>query len=336
MPTIVISGPAQAFAGNPRSSKAIKDPRALMRFHGLASDEECAEYLDEPLSEIGLSGGRLRFVFENNSKTLRITTAYLTPRALSEKETQLLVEATRTQWSDGGGSGSFQNFHGDVLSTALAMALQNSGQGEDLGDYFVDAFPMFTNEEPHVEFLGDDAEKTDFDYLEEAAAMGEPQAQFQLGRHLEEGEGIEKDDARAFENYQKAADQGHAAAMTFLGLCFQRGVGTAQDLSRGFACFVEAAGKGESLAMHCVGECYMEGRGVEADPGKGIEWYRRGVELDDMGCMAQLGDCFENGLGVEKDLRQALELYERCMEGGFDAVEPAIKRVKKLLKKSEN
>ena len=64
MPTLIISGLAQAFAQNPRSSKPITDPKTLMRFHGLVSEEACADIFDEPeLNALGLSGGRLRFAF---------------------------------------------------------------------------------------------------------------------------------------------------------------------------------------------------------------------------------------------------------------------------------
>jgi TPR repeat protein len=336
MPTIIISGPAQAFAENPRASEPITDRKTLARFHGLASEQACADIFDEPpLNTIGLSGGRLRFVLDNKTSALRIITAFHVPRRLSDEETQLLVEATKAQWSDGCGSGSFENFYGTVLSTALAMAILNSGgANKDIGKYFVDAFPLFSDEEARVEFLNSDAKKTDLDYLQEAAALGEPQAQFQLARLLESGDGIEQDQKLAFENYQKAADQGHLWALTFLGLCFQRGTGTAPDLKRGFECFAKAAREGVPLAMHCLGEAYIEGRGVEPNSSEGINWYRRGVKLGDMGCTAELADCYEFGKGVPQDLRQALELYQRCMEGGFDAVEPALDRVKEQLKKS--
>lgn len=337
MPTIVITGPAQAFAKSPRATDPIADPKTLARFHGLASEKACADLLDErPLSELGLSGGRLRFILDPKSRALRILTAYQAPRKLSAAETEALVEATKAQWSDGCGSGSFENFHGTVLSTALAMALLNSGESkESIGDYFVDAFPLFAeDDEVRVEVVKADDEKTDLDYLQEAAALGEPQAQYQLGRQLQDGDGVERNERQAFAHYKRAADQGHALALTFLGLCHQRATGTGEDLERGVACFEKAAAAGEPLAMHCLGECYVEGRGVEGDAGEGVQWYRRGAKLGDMGCTAELGDCYEFGKGVAQDLRRALELYEICMEGGFDAVEPAVVRVKKQLRKA--
>lgn len=129
MPTIIISGPAQAFAKNPRASKPITNRKTLARFHGLASEEGCADLFDEPpLKNLGLAGGRLRFVLDNKGARLRIVTAYRLPRRLTDEETELLVAATKAQWSDGCGSGCFENFHGTVLSTALAMAILNAGQ----------------------------------------------------------------------------------------------------------------------------------------------------------------------------------------------------------------
>lgn len=335
MPTLVISGRAQAFAKNPRSSKPITDRKTLVRFHGLASEQACADIFDDQaISKLGLSGGRLRFIFDDKTTSLQITTAFQVPRRLTDEQTQRVVEATKEQWSDGCGSGSFENFHGTVLSTALAMAILNSGESEEsIGEYFVDAFPMDESEETRVEILKTSAEKTDLDFLQEAAALGEAQAQFHLARLLEEGNGITQNERLALESYQRAADQGHLLALTFLGLCFQRGTGAEQDLKRGFECFAKAAKEGVPLAMGCLGECFIEGRGVEADSDQGIKWYRRGAKLGDLGCTAELADCYEHGKAVPQDLHQALELYEICIESGFDAVEPAVKRVKKMLKK---
>src|SRR5438874_1666018 len=142
MPGVLMSGPAQAFARIPRATEPITDRSTLARFHGLLSGQACADTFDEPpLSELGISGGQLRFLLDEQRPALRITTAYRVPRRLTEEEIRLLVDATQSQWSDGIGSGSFENFRGTVLSTALAMALLNSDVSrKDLGEYFVDAY----------------------------------------------------------------------------------------------------------------------------------------------------------------------------------------------------
>jgi hypothetical protein len=315
MPTVVISGPAQAFAGSPRRSDPITDRRTLAQFHGLVSQQDCIEtFYDSPLSAIGLTGGHLRFVLDEETPALRITTRYQVPRRLTEEEMRLLLDATRVQWSDGSGSGSFTNFSGRVLSTSLDMAVLNTDPTRAvLGAYFVDAYPLFADDgETRVAYFElEETERTDFDYLQEAACYGNAQAQFVLARQFEAGAGVDPNEQLAFENYQRAAEQGHLLALVFLGLCFQRGIGTIQDLKRGFECFARAAQGGVPLAMHCLGECYLEGRGVEPSPDEGIRWYRQGVELGDPGCTAELGNCYEFGKGVPKDLHQALALYQR-------------------------
>src|SRR5581483_8130462 len=88
MPTIAISGPANAFARNPRSTDPITDPKVLARFHGLVSKQACADTFDEaPLKDFGIKGGRLRFVLDEASQRLRITTTFQVPRQFTEVET---------------------------------------------------------------------------------------------------------------------------------------------------------------------------------------------------------------------------------------------------------
>ena len=336
---LVISGPASAYIGNPRSNQPAADLKTLALFHGLVSEDSCVDAFDEPLSEIGITGGRLRIVVETKTKvpTLRITTTYHLPRPLTDAEVQLLVEASRAQWSDGIGSGSFKNSHSHILSTALAMAILNAEPSRtDLGEHFVDAFPMFAaDDETRVEYReADEEEKTDLHYLKEAAEFGDPNAQFMLAQRYEDGEdGVDKNARIAFELYQRSALAGNVAALTWLGFCHQKGVGTAVDPKQAYACFTMAASAGYPLAMHCLGECLIEGRGVGKNPQQGVRWYERGAALGDMGCIAQFADCLEYGIGVPIDLSRALELYQRCLDGGFDAVEEAFQRVKKQLAK---
>ena len=320
MPTLLISGPAQAFAGDPREGDPVTDAKTLVRFHGLVSENACSETFDEaPLSDLGISGGLLRFVVEDGK--LRITTAYQVPRKLSDEELEQLAEATRVQWSDGIGEGSFKNWYGWVCSTSLAMAVLNQQPGrDDLGPYFVDPSPMFADGGTRVDFLEADVDKSQMDYALEAAQLGDVQAQFAVGRHLEDGDGIDKNESLAFENYQKAAAQGHLPALTFVGRCHEKGIGTSQDLEQGVACYRQAAEAGLTLAMHHLADCYFEGKGVAADPAEAIRWYQRGADLGDLGCTAEMGDVHEFGKGVPIDLHKALEFYQRCSDGGWDDV----------------
>jgi hypothetical protein len=334
MPKLVISGVAHAFADDPRASEPLTDQEAIAFLHGMYSDQLCSDYLDEPpLREIGIRGGRLRFVSSHDESGLRITTAYDVPRELTEDEKTAVVEATLAQWSDGIGSASFRNHRGEVLSTALAMAIQNADPSQtDLGELFVDAYPFVEDRDVQVEFhevgSADDELMQD---LVEAANSEDAAALVELGQRYEDGDGLEQNDTLAFEMYARAAAHGHPVGATFLGQCLLYGRGTAEDKPRAVECFREGAAAGLPLAMHYLGECYTEGFGVEADPEEAVHWYRRGADLGDPGCLAELGDCLEFGRGVNKDLEEALSCYQQSLECGFDAVQEAIARVEREL-----
>jgi hypothetical protein len=330
MPRIVISGVAHAFAKSPRAGEPLTDNKALASLHGLYSDDVCSQFLDEPpLSEIGIRDGRLRFVHAKDEQAVRITTAYDVPRDLTEDERARLVEATLAQWSDGIGSGSFRNHHGQVLSTALGMAIQNSDPSQTgLGELFVDAYPLVQDRDVRVEFhtsgTADDELVQD---LLAAAHSGEASAQVELGTRYEAGDGVEQNDTSAYEMYARAASQGHPAGATYLGECLLYGRGAANDQPRAVECFRAGAEAGFPLAMHYLGECYTEGYGVETDLEQAVNWYRRGADLGDPGCLAELGDCLEFGRGIEQDLDAALRCYRQALDYGFDAVLEAITRV---------
>jgi hypothetical protein len=334
MPQIVISGVAHAFADDPRTNEPLTDGESLAILHGMYSDEVCSEFLDEPpLSEIGIGGGRLRFVHVKDRSGLRITTAYDVPRDLSDDERAHLVEATLAQWSDGIGSGSFRNHHGQVLSTALAMALQNADPSRtDLGRFFVDAYPFVPDQDIQVEFrptgTADDVLVQD---LIAAADAGDPSAQVELGTLYETGDGVEQDERAAAEMYARAAMQGHPAGATYLGECLLYGRGTAENQPRAVEWFRAGAEGGFPLAMHYLGECYTEGYGVAVDLEEAVKWYRQGAELGNPGCLAELGDCLEFGRGAEQDLDAAVRCYRQALNCGFDAVLEAIARVEEKL-----
>jgi hypothetical protein len=101
---ISISGHAAAFNDN---DVEITTATTLRELAGVKSDDSCVDYLDEALAEIGLVGGHLEFVYDEESNRLRILTVYHSPRKLNQKELQQLVEETQAQWSDGIGESDF-------------------------------------------------------------------------------------------------------------------------------------------------------------------------------------------------------------------------------------
>jgi hypothetical protein len=236
MSTILITGPANVFAKNPRADDPITDGKLLARFHGLTSEQACAETFDEPpLKNLGISGGRLRFLFDKAAQRLRITTAYHVRRRLTETELKLLIAATKAQWSDGIGSGSFDFYRGTIYSSSLAMALLNQDPNRrDLGRFFVDAFPMDAeNNETQAQFFeADPAEKSDLDYLRESAEFGDAEAMGHMGDAYEDGKGVPQDLAEAAGWYRRGADSGDAPCQAQLGECYELGKGVDADLDQ--------------------------------------------------------------------------------------------------------
>ena len=333
MGKLVVSGRASVIGSNPRTGKELTDANTLEFVHGMFSNEMCADYFDDDtLVALSISGGRLRFVNDKEAGTLRVSTAYDVPRDLEKEEREKLVDETIGQWSDGIGGGSFLCYKGQVLSTTLAMALQNSQQNPRLGELFVDAFPDVDDREVKVEYFDDgDSEEDLVADLQIGVKAGDATAMVDLGTRYEEGLGVPKDLKLAFEHYERAMNMDQPWGAVYLGQLLLNGEGCEKDEKRAFQCFTIAAKSNVPLALHFMGECYTEGFGIAKDLVVAVKWYRKGAEFGDPGCLAELGDCLEYGRGVEKNLLEAMKCYQSALDAGFDPVLEAMERVRKEL-----
>ena len=333
MPKLVISGPAEAVEALKPEAKPITDPAKLKEVHGIFSDDLCADSLDEAgLGHLGVTGGRLRFTFDGDLGKLCITTAYVSPRQLSEEETQMLVEFTTAHWSDGLGSGAFGNHRKQILSKSLALALHHGGAPrESLGDIFVNAFPDSGREiQVNWSDSGDFDDELIADLICDADA-GDESAIVELGLRHMSGVGVEADPLRAVQWFKLGADKGYPLATTYLGRCYLKGSGIEVNVAEAIKCFERAAAVNNTMAIGCLGDCYHKGLGVEQNPQKGFAHYARGAELGDVICLREVGEGYELGKGVEQDLQQALSCYEQCVEAGLQEVESRVARVQELL-----
>jgi hypothetical protein len=109
---VTIAGPARAI--DLTLGGEIVDPETLRTLHGLKTEETCVDYFDDPLGEIGLTGGHLQIVFDETSKQLQICTVYHTPRRLKQAELRQLVQDTRGQWSDGIGENGIETGNANI------------------------------------------------------------------------------------------------------------------------------------------------------------------------------------------------------------------------------
>ena len=63
----------------------------------------------------------------------------------------------------------------------------------------------------------------DIEELKQKAAVGDAEAQFQLGKKYANGDGVEQDYAEALKWYMKSAEQGNAKAQNNLGIMYDWG-----------------------------------------------------------------------------------------------------------------
>lgn len=164
---------------------------------------------------------------------------------------------------------------------------------------------------------------TAFVWYQKAAAQGLADAVYELSLCYEEGEGTEPNPEKAQELLEQAARLGDTEAEFRLGMQAYEGytivrAQAEQDFEKAVFWLKKAAAKRDSFAQYYLGLCYENGTGVEQDLQKAVALYRRSAECEcpQAEAVYALARCREYGLGVEKDMRRAFELYQKAAEDG--------------------
>lgn len=148
--------------------------------------------------------------------------------------------------------------------------------------------------------------------LEDAAAAGQPMAMWQLGTMYENGEGVDKDPAKAFGYFAQIANQ-HAdaaprgveadiVAQSFvkIGDYYRQGVpdaGIPADIDRSHALLLHAATYfGDADAQYRVGLLYLQADGLGINPLQSARWFSLAARKGHCLAQAQLGDMLFNGI----------------------------------------
>ncbi|CAI2175459.1 6465_t:CDS:2 [Funneliformis geosporum] len=79
----------------------------------------------------------------------------------------------------------------------------------------------------------------------QAADNGDDFGLYNLGEHYELGNGVNKDEIKAFVYYKKSAENGLVDANFYLGYCYLNGIGTEINKEIGYKLYNEATGKGD-------------------------------------------------------------------------------------------
>ncbi|KAK8878251.1 hypothetical protein M9Y10_005016 [Tritrichomonas musculus] len=179
------------------------------------------------------------------------------------------------------------------------------------------------------------------EYLQKAADMNVPEAQYKLGMKLYE-EGKVSD---AILYLRKAADAGIVEAMVDLAKILQKEdeetyhdeiISLLEKASKlgnieaslmcgdiyynqekyydAFNMYKKAALKENTEGMFKYARMIEEGQGTIVDPQNAVKYYQKCVDLQHIPSMYYLGRCYEKGNGVEQDYEKAFDLYQRSAD----------------------
>ena len=84
------------------------------------------------------------------------------------------------------------------------------------------------------------------------AKSGDAEAQFEIGKRLDSGQGVEADPKLAADWYRKAALQGHAKAAEYLAIFYEEGLGVKKDLVLAAKWYELSADKGNANAAKAL------------------------------------------------------------------------------------
>lgn len=150
-----------------------------------------------------------------------------------------------------------------------------------------------------------------------AAEKGHPIAQWKLGRMYAEGDGITRDDYKAFEYFSEIADA-HADdspsepgsryvsdAFVALGNYYKSGIPDTDikpNLGRARQIFNYAASYfGDDEAQLSLARMYYEGLGGDRDPLQAARWAKLAADKGNVGAQALLGHLLFEGDGVKRE-----------------------------------
>jgi len=150
-----------------------------------------------------------------------------------------------------------------------------------------------------------------------AAEKGHPIAQWKLGRMYAEGDGITRDDYKAFEYFSEIADA-HADdspsepnarfvsnAFVALGTYYKNGIPNSDvkpDLDRARQIFAYAASYfGDAEAQLNLARMYYEGEGGDRDTLQAARWAKLAADKGNVGAQALLGHLLFEGDGIKRE-----------------------------------
>lgn len=275
-------------------------------------------------STIGVSAGDHVIAIKKNGyktwhRNIRITTGKITVAADLEQGSDPTQPEERRASADGG--------TGSTAPASGKPALTGREAGDWSNEDFNSVQTAASDGDVRAQFelgnryyLGQRGASKDYSraltWYRAAAAVGNEDAEVNLGLMYAQGEGVQQDYAQAMTWYRKAADQGLAIAQNNIGGLYYSGLGVPQNYAQARVWFMKAADQGLARAQASVGSLYLLGLGVLQDSEQGATWIRKAAEQGDSSAQNNLGGLYYKGQGVAQDYGQAFVWFRKAADQG--------------------
>lgn len=137
-----------------------------------------------------------------------------------------------------------------------------------------------------------------------------------LAEAYEVGDGVNKNEIKAFKCYLRAARLGQIDAMRIVGSYLLEGRGVPKNTTEGFIWVKKAAEAGNEEAMTIMGLCYEKGHGVNLNNTQALKWYLKGAEKGQLKAMFCYATMHALGNAVRRDWETAIFWYRKAANGG--------------------
>lgn len=168
-------------------------------------------------------------------------------------------------------------------------------------------------------------------WLEKAAATGDPQAIYTLGRAMDESsEQVAPDPVRAVDLYRRAAEKGHVLAAMRYGLALSEGVGIKRDIAAAQRWLVQARDNGVPEAALALGDmaartpASRDKAANERTVQAAISWYEVAAHAGVPSAQFKLANAYFAGVGIARDPVQAQLWYARAAQQGLPQAQHAL------------
>jgi localization factor PodJL len=157
--------------------------------------------------------------------------------------------------------------------------------------------------------------------LRDAAAAGDPTAQFELASRLADGRAMARDAHAAFLWFDRAAAQGLVPAQYRIGSFYEKGIGVARDAALATVWYKKAANAGNARAMHNLAVMIAEGGGaIKPDYADAANWFLKAALLGVKDSQYNLAILYARGMGVPQDVNQSWLWFSlAAQQGDLDA-----------------